>query len=239
MFMQRYFSNELKGDKFILNSDDLYHIIRVMRMKENDLIEVVYEKEVYLCSLNFNNGNCNVCLKEKLEDKDEDNYEIVLIIPLLKEAKMDLILQKSTELGVNKIIPVLMERSIVKIDKDRELKKIERWTKICKEASEQSMRVTIPVITEVKKLNDLDGLDGVKLVCSTIEKTNTIKMFLQTNKSYDKINIVIGPEGGLSLKEEEYLKSIGFSTVSLGKRIMRVETVPLFILSVLNYENME
>ena len=237
--MQRYFSNELKDNKFILNSDDLYHIMRVMRMKENDLIEVVYEKEVYLCNLCFTNGECNVCLKEKLEDKNEDNYEIVLIIPLLKEAKMDLILQKATELGVNKIIPVMMERSIVKIDKDREIKKIERWTKICKEASEQSMRVTIPIITEVKKLNELDGLDGVKLVCSTAEKTNTIKMFLQTNKSYDKINIAIGPEGGISSKEEEYLKSIGFSAVSLGKRIMRVETVPLFILSVLNYENME
>ena len=152
---------------------------------------------------------------------------------------MDLILQKATELGVNKIIPVVMERSIVHLDNDRQSKKIERWTKICKEASEQSMRVTIPVITEVKRITDLKSLEGVKLVCSTLEKENTIKMFLQSNKSYDKINIVIGPEGGLSLKEEDYLKSIGFTPVSLGKRIMRVETVPLFILSVLNYEIME
>jgi len=237
--MQRYFSSELKENEFKLKQDDLYHITRVMRMKENDLIEVVYEKEVYLCNLHFHNGECVVHINTKLEGKCDENSEIVLIIPLLKEAKMDLILQKATELGVNKIIPVIMERSIVKIDQDREIKKIERWTKICKEASEQSMRVTIPVITEIKKLNELDGLDGVKLVCSTIEKTNTIKMFLQTNKSYDKINVVIGPEGGLSLKEEEYLKSIGFVAVSLGERIMRVETVPLFILSVLNYENME
>lgn len=237
--MQRYFSNQLVENKFKLNNDDIYHITRVMRMKENDLVEVVYEKEVYLCSLEFNNGECCVTLKEKKEEARKENHEIVLIIPLLKEAKMDLMLQKATELGVNKIIPVIMERSIVKIDKDRETKKIERWTKICKEASEQSMRVTIPVITEVKELKELINLEGVKLVCSTLEKTNTIKMFLQTNKSYDKINIVIGPEGGLSLKEEEYLKSIGFTPVSLGNRIMRVETVPLFILSVLNYEIME
>jgi len=237
--MQRYFSSELNNNRFKLNNDDLYHITRVMRMKENDLIEVVYEKEVYLCNLEFHGNEVYVNVKEKIESVSEDNHEIVLIIPLLKEAKMDLILQKSTELGVSKIIPVIMERSIVKIDSDRELKKIERWTKICKEASEQSMRVTIPVITEVKKLSDLNDLDGVKLVCSTTEKTNTIKMFLQSNQSYDKINIVIGPEGGLSLKEEEYLNSIGFESVSLGKRIMRVETVPMFVLSVLNYEIME
>lgn len=237
--MQRYFSNELKNNNFKLKNDDIYHITRVMRMKENDLIEVVYEREVYLCNLEFNNGELYVNLKEKIESQNIDNHETVLILPLLKENKMDLILQKATELGVNKIVPVKMERSIVHIDKERELKKIERWTKICKEASEQSMRVTIPIITEVKELKDLECIDGVKLVCSTVEKTNTIKMFLQSNKSYDKINIVVGPEGGISLKEEEYLKSIGFTPVSLGSRIMRVETVPLFILSVLNYEIME
>lgn len=237
--MQRYFSNELNNNKFKLNNDDIYHITRVMRMKENELIEVVYKKEVYLCSIHFNNDDVDINVKEKLDNKNNDNSEIVLIVPLLKEAKMDLILQKSTELGVSKIIPVKMERSIVKIDEEKELKKIERWTKICKEASEQSMRVTIPVITEVKELKDLVDLDGVKLVCSTVEKANTIKLFLQSNKSYDKINVVIGPEGGLSMKEEEYLKSIEFTPVSLGNRIMRVETVPLFILSVLNYEFME
>jgi len=237
--MQRYFSNELKNNKFTLREDDLYHMIRVMRMKDKDFIEVVYEKEVYLCSLEFCGNDILVNVKEKIHSSSEENHEIVLIIPLLKEAKMDLILQKATELGVSKIIPVIMERSIVKIDSERELKKLERWTKICKEASEQSMRVTIPVITEVKKFSDLKDLDGVKLVCSTTEKENTIKLFLQSNKSYDKINIVIGPEGGLSLNEEKYLNSIGFESVSLGKRIMRVETVPMFILSVLNYEIME
>lgn len=237
--MQRYFSNDLHDNKFKLNSDDVYHITKVMRMSTTDLVEVVYKKEVYLCGLEFNSKEVYAVIKEKEENVLEDHLETVLIIPLLKEAKMDIILQKATELGVTKIIPVVMERSIVKIDKDRENKKIERWTKICKEASEQSMRVTIPIITEVKELKDLQELDGVKLVCSTVEKTNTIKMFLQTNKSYDKINIVIGPEGGLSPREEEYLKSIEFIPVSLGNRIMRVETVPMFILSVLNYEFME
>ena len=176
-------------------------------------------------------------LSNKLENNKNNNIEKVLIIPLLKENKMDLILQKSTELGVNKIIPVMMERSIIKLDSDKEIKKIERWAKICKEASEQSKRVDIPVITEVKSLKDLESIDGNKIVCSTKEKENTIKKFLSKN-DIKKINIVIGPEGVISPKEEEYLNSIGFTSISLGENIMRVETVPMFILSVLNYENM-
>lgn len=234
--MQRYFSKKLENNKFELNSDDLYHITRVMRMKSNDKIEVVYNNEVYICNLDFNN-QFEISIIEKLENNKNNNIEKVLIIPLLKENKMDLILQKSTELGVNKIIPVIMERSIIKLDKDKELKKIERWTKICKEASEQSKRVDIPVITEVKTLKELENIEGTKIVCSTKEKENTIKKFL-SNNDIKKINIVIGPEGGISPKEEEYLNSIGFTSISLGENIMRVETVPMFVLSVLNYEDM-
>lgn len=234
--MQRYFSKKLENNKFELNSDDLYHITRVMRMKSNDKIEVVYNNEVYICNLDFNN-QFEISIIEKLENNKNNNIEKVLIIPLLKENKMDLILQKSTELGVNKIIPVIMERSIIKLDKDKELKKIERWTKICKEASEQSKRVDIPVITEVKTLKELENIEGTKIVCSTKEKENTIKKFL-SNNDIKKINIVIGPEAGTSPKEEEYLNSIGFTSISLGENIMRVETVPMFVLSVLNYEDM-
>ena len=83
----------------------------------------------------------------------------------------------------------------------------------------------------------MENIDGTKIVCSTKEKENTIKKFL-TNNPIKKINIVIGPEGGISPKEEEYLNSIGFTSISLGENIMRVETVPMFILSLLNYENM-
>lgn len=236
--MQRYFSNKLVNNKFELNKDDLYHILTVMRMKTGDTIEVVYNEEVYICSLNISNNNVDVTIKSKEEKKELENVEKVLIIPLLKENKMDLILQKSTELGIDKIIPVIMERSIIKLDKDKELKKVERWNKICKEASEQSKRVNIPIVTEVKTLKELENIDGIKLVCSTKEKDNTIKKYLKNNNGYNKINVIIGPEGGIAPKEEEYLNSIGFESVSLGNNIMRVETVPIYILSVINYENM-
>lgn len=101
------------------------------------------------------------------------------------------------------------------------------------------MRVKIPVITEVKNLEDLKEINGLKIVCSTNERNNSLKKCLNNATNYDKIIIVIGPEGGLSDNEENRLEKIGFTKVTLGNRIMRVETVPLFVLSVLNYENME
>ena len=235
--MQRYFSNKLENNKFELNSDDIYHITKVMRMKTGDSIEVVYNNEVYICNLEIDN-TVNAFIKSKEETKTPKKFEKVLIIPLLKEQKMDLILQKSTELGVDKIIPVIMERSIVKLENGKETKKLDRWNKICKEASEQSKRIDIPLITNVKVLKELENIEGLKIVCSTKEKDNTIKKYLNDNKNYTSINVVIGPEGGISPKEEEYLNSIGFDSVSLGENIMRVETVPMYILSVINYENM-
>ena len=235
--MQRYFSNSKENDKLFLINDDIYHITRVMRIKDNDKIEVIYDNDLYICNVIINELPW-VDIISKEEGKIEDK-EIILAIPLLKEQKMDLVLQKATELGVTKIIPVIMERSIVKIDDSKEVKKIDRWSKICKEASEQSKRNSIPVISNIMTLKELVKEEGIKIVCSTIEKENNLKKFLTEHKNYDKIIIVVGPEGGISSKEEEYLVSEGFTRVSLGKRIMSVETVPIFILSALNYEFME
>ena len=236
--MQRYFSKIKKDYKFELKNDDIYHITKVMRMKDKDKVEVVYNSTVFICEVNVNELPF-VSIKEEVPNHNVNNYKVTLIIPLLKEPKMDLILQKATELGVYEIIPVIMKRSIIKLENGKEDKKIERWTKICKEASEQSKRTDIPLITNIKTIRELNNIEGIKLVCSTTEKQETIKKFLTTNQNYDRISIVVGPEGGISEDEEELLVNQGFTRVSLGDRIMRVETVPIFILSALNYELME
>lgn len=237
--MQRYFTNKKNNNNFILNDDDLFHIKTVMRMVDGEKIEVVYNKETYLCFLENVTTDIKVNIVEKLNDSFNKNPEIVLAIPLVKEQKMDLILQKSTELGVSKIIPFIAERSIIKLKSEKEPNKIERWQKICKEASEQSKRVDIPIVTSIKNLKDLVNFEGQKIVCSTKKSVNNIKMFLQKHAFCDKLLIVIGPEGGLTNQEEEFLIKNGFSQVTLGQRIMRVETVPLFLLSIINYEFME
>lgn len=237
--MQRYFTNKKSNNNFILSDDDLFHIRTVMRMVDGEKIEVVYDKETYLCSLENVNTDIKINIIEKLNDDFNKKLEIVLAIPLVKEQKMDLILQKSTELGVSKIVPFIAERSIIKLKSEKEPNKIERWQKICKEASEQSKRVDIPIVTSIKNLKDLVNFEGQKIVCSTKKSVNNIKMFLQKHAFCDKLLIVIGPEGGLTNQEEEVLIKNGFSQVTLGQRIMRVETVPLFLLSIINYEFME
>lgn len=233
--MQRYFSDKKENEYFILSENDLYHIKKVMRMNDGDKIEIVYNKDLYICELENNLGK--IIKKEDINLNKKTH--ITLVIPLLKEQKMDLILQKSTELGVDVIMPAIMKHSIVKIDESKVSKKIERWQKICKEASEQSKRLDIPLVTPIVTLKELKSIEGVKLTCSTSEKSLNLKNFIKKCPNYDKIILVIGPEGGLSKDEELYLKEIGFTSISLGDRIMRVETVPLFLLSVFNYETME
>jgi len=236
--MQRYFTTQKVDNYFILGKDDEYHIKRVMRMKDKDEIEVVYNGEVHLCSLENSGEHIKANILEKRDSKIGGAPKLVLIIPFLKEVKMDLIFQKGTELGVGEFIVVPTERSIVKVEEKKESSKVERWSRICKEASEQSKRTDIPVIEGLIDLKDLN-VDGLKIVCSTTENHKTIKNVLKSYDKCDKINIVIGPEGGLTETEENLLVDMGFVKTSLGKLIMRVETVPIYIMSVLNYEMME
>lgn len=237
--MQRYFAKEKLEDKFSLNSDDLYHIKTVMRMKTGDKVEVVYDDSVYLCEIELIKDNVIINLLEKLETETNLEPKIRLILPFLKEQKMDLILQKGTELGIDEFIFIETERTIVKVEDKKEQSKLDRWSRICKEASEQSMRLDIPNVKIERNKEALESLDGLKLLCSTQEKDKTIKNLLKNTRNYDKINIMIGPEGGFSLKEEIYFEKKGFTKVSLGSQIMRVETVPIFLASIIRYEYME
>lgn len=237
MIVQRYFAKSREGNFFILDDGDIHHITNVMRMSDGDFVEVVYNSILYKCKVSLDKS-LSIVYDSILDDKCCNDMEVILIVPVLKEQKMDLILQKSTELGVSRIIPITTERTIVKID-NKEDKKIVRWTRIVKEASEQCKRLSIPIIDNIKRIEDLNFSQGVKIVCSTRENEKNIKNVMQCNKNCDKMYIVVGPEGGLSISEEEKLNELGFVSVSLGSRIMRVETVPIYILSVLNYEFLE
>lgn len=237
--MQRYFAKEKNGNYFILGNDDIYHIRTVMRMKDNDKIYVVYEKTTYICCLENVKNDIQILIEEKLENNASSSLDVTLFLPLLKEQKMDLVLQKATELGISRIVPMVTSRSIIKLNDGKENKKLERWRRICKEASEQAHRNTIPEVSSVVNIKEIGSIPGLNLVCSTVEKEKNIKYVLQNKEEYDKINIVVGPEGGLSREEENYLKKVGFIPVTLGDNIMRVETVPIFILSIINYEYME
>lgn len=230
--MQRYF---IKNKDMLLEESDIRHIKKVMRMNINDKIEVVYNNKLHICEITSLEP-FNIKVIEKLDEDKKTKIELTVAVALVKEQKMDLILQKLTELGVSRIIPVSMERSIVKLDKERFNKKKVRWESICKEASEQSKRTNIPIIEDIKSIKDLTKKDAdLKLVASTKEKEKLLNYYLQSIEDCAKIIMVIGPEGGISDKEEDILVSNGYNRVSFGNLIFRVETATIYVASIINY----
>lgn len=232
--MQRYFK-DTNLDIFDLSSEDSYHIIKVMRNKIGDNIEVVIDKRLYICEIITIKDLVTVKRIEEVECDSELPCYVTIAQSLVKEQKMDLILQKSCELGVSEIIPVNTTRSIVKLDK-KENKKAARWNKILKEASEQSKRVVIPKLNEIMDIKDLTKLDyDLKFLCTVNESSMNFKNVLPKDLNNLKILFVIGPEGGFTEKEEKILIDSGFVSVSLGNRVLRTETASLCVLSIINY----
>ncbi len=237
--MQRYFVDQKIENKFTLNSEDSYHILKVMRMTIGDRIEIVFNEKTYICFI--------VCLEphivaEVLEEKSEMNelpISVTLVQALVKEQKMDIILQKATELGVDQMIPYQATRSVIKINQ-KETKKINRWQKIIKEASEQSKRTKIPKVQPVMTISDLLTLKDYdkKLLCTVQENTKNLKNLLSNVREGAKMIVVVGPEGGFTKEEEEQFIQAGFQTVSLGKSVLRTETASLFIMSAVRYHSM-
>lgn len=231
--MQRYFVKEKNNNQFILETTDVHHIKKVMRCKNNDKIEIVYDRKVYLCNIE-DIETMSLSILEIYEEERDSNVNLTIAVALVQEQKFDLILQKLTELGVNEIIPVKTERSIVKLDKTKEIKKKNRWETICKEASEQSHRTTIPKINDIITLKELlKEKKELNLICSLNDTTKPLEEYL-TNNIKD-ILFVIGPEGGFAKKEEEFLSENGFQSTSLGKRVLRVETAAIYVASIINY----
>ena len=218
-----------------IDDEDKRHIINVVRMNIGNFFNIVYNETLYTCKItNITKKDVEYEIVDENKLNNNKNYKIILATCLIKEQKMDYLLQKAAELGVDEIIPVISERTIVKVDNKKD-----RWNRILKEASEQSHRSKMPIIHEIIKLKDIINYKSdLKILCNTSEMSKNIKNVLQDNKKSDTILIAIGPEGGFSGKEVEFLIDNGFISVTLGDNILRAETVPLYLLSIINYEYM-
>ena len=236
--MQRYFIKDKYKDIITINKEDSHHIKNVMRMNIGDIVELVIDNKLYLGEIINLEDNVLVNITKHC-DVEETSFNVTIAQALVSETKMDYLLQKTTELGVNEIIPLKVERSVVDFSK-KEDKKIARWNKIVKEASEQSKRLSIPKINNIINIKDLIKLNyDIKVLCSVNEVSTSIKKVLEDVKSSDKILFVVGPEGGFTKDEEQMLIGNGFISTTFGKRVLRSETTGIFLMSIINYIFME
>ena len=231
--MQQYFGVSKKNNTLTLNNNDLNHIKNVMRMKENDEIIVVYEDKSYICSLNKDLLSADI--KEVFKEETMDN-KFTVYVPFLNDEKMSYIFKHGTELGINEFIVVEYTHCKYKLPKKDYEKKLLRWNKIIKEASEQSYRINKPILEKIIDIKNVESIANVNIMCS-LDKADVknICKVLTRNNCNDTISLVFGPEGGLSKQEEDMLESKGFIKTSLGNDVLRTETVPLMIASVIKY----
>ena len=252
--MSKFFvkTEQIENNNIIINGDDVNHIINVLRMKKGDEIQVCNQEtgdnyNAQITQYTKNEVDCEII--ERINKTTESDVNITLFQGLPKFEKMELIIQKNTEVGVKRIVPVIMERTVVKIDEKVASKKLERWQKIAEIAAKQSMRDIIPNIDNITKLKEIDTTEyDVVLVAYENEEHNKLKDELQklskkiegTNSNNNEENfniaIVIGPEGGISEKEIELLAEKNAKFVSLGRRILRTETAGLVMAGNILYE---
>lgn len=233
--MQRYFIEKIENGIVKFNDEQSHHLIKVMRMKPGDQITCVIEQKVYLCQIETINPLI-VKVVEELEEKHELDVNVTLLYCLPKGDKLDLVIQKATELGVREIILVQSERCIAKIKQEDQQRKLMRFQTIAKEASEQSKRVIIPQINKVIKFKDINkyNFDHQFIAYENEDQLNFYESLLNLKKG-DSIGILIGSEGGFSIEEVKYAQENGYRSISLGKRILRSETAVFYSLSAISF----
>lgn len=245
--MYKFFVPNIQVNNEIIEivGEDVNHIRNVLRfdIEEKMLISNIDTLETYIVKIKEIYEDKIVCvLLEKQNKTTEAKIHLHIFQGLPKQEKMESIIQKATELGVNEITPLKMERCIVKLDEKQESKKIQRWQKIAEVAAKQSKRDKIPCINysiNIKNVcKNIEGYDIVLLAYEEEQNTHLKQILRNINKKQElKIAIIVGPEGGISKQEIELLENIpNLKIISLGSRILRTETAPIVLSSILMYE---
>ena len=242
--MPKFFvkANQIENNEIKIIGEDVKHIGQVLRAKEGEKVTIcnIDERVSYITKIAKITPEYVLCTIETvLQENLESKIDITVFQGLPKADKMEYIIQKNTELGVKKFVPVAMKRSIVKLDEKEAKKKVERWQKIAESAAKQSGRDFIPKVEmpiNVLKLSEEISKYDIMVLAYEEEKENTLKNELKKITAFEgmKIGVIIGPEGGIDKSEIDELK--GSKIVSLGKRILRTETASIVMVSNIIYE---
>lgn len=241
--MHRFFvdDSQIYEDYIRIIGGDVNHIKNVLRLSENEKIEISNKDgKCFVAKISSIQSDAIIAtILEQRQGLNEPDTKVVLFQGLPKASKMDFIIQKTVEIGIYEIYPVITDRTIVKIkDVKKVNKKIERWNKIALEAAKQCKRDIVPKINNVINFDKmLDMLSNEKniIVPYEDEKSLSVKEILR-DCNRNTINLIIGPEGGFETEEIRRLKNIDASIVTLGPRILRSETAGMVALSIILYE---
>lgn len=246
-FVKREYIN---NDVVEIRDDDFNHISNSLRLKTGDKIIVSTEDKFdFIVELkDFKKDYVTGLIIKKLKNKTEPSINVDIGQAIPKSRNIEFVIQKGTEIGANKFIPLYTERTIVKLNQKKEKKRLKRWESIVKEAAKQSKRGNIPQInriiniSKINKVSELFNQYDLILLLYTKEDRSGIKSVLKKYKDENIKNILllIGPEGGFSKDEVKLFKKIEgdfiLETVTLGERILRTETAGLTALSAILYE---
>ena len=250
--MHRFFvePDQISETAIVISGEDFKHITKVLRLGKDDLIEVCDGQGTdYQVALNSPGEQLvtGSIIRQYPSRGETPELEITLFQGLPKGAKMEVIIQKSVELGVYAVVPFSSQRAISQI-KDKPNKKIERWQRIAYEAAKQSKRGIIPEIRLPQTLKDvLKAVDRYDLMILAYEDENRLSLkaaLAAFEEKYElqseadkplKIGVIIGPEGGFDPREVAACQEAGVVSVTLGQRILRTETAGMVVLSQLNF----
>lgn len=217
--MFRVFQDSLE----VLSDENRHHLLNVVRLSPDEEFEVVSSGKVYRAI--YDDG---LKILREVENSHETRIPIHLYMALIKQDKFELALEKTTEVGVSSITPVIFKRTVVNI-KGKEDKKLLRWQKILESAAKQSKRDIIPTINSPEKLENINfkGTLIVPYECAEEIYIDDVLKDTKDIKDIEEISILIGPEGGFDESEIEFLKTLGCNIVTLGTRILRAETAAI------------
>lgn len=241
--MHKFFvtPDSINESKATITGDDVKHIYKVLRLKAGDKIVINDTRgNEYLGSIeNVNKAAVDISILEKVQDSSESPIKITLFQGLPKSAKMDYIVQKGTEIGINEIIPIITGRVVVK-NEIGEYKKTDRWQRIALEACKQCKRSSIPKIASPIEFNELlellKAFDTIVVPYENEAGLGIKKMVSDLKHKAYNIAVIIGPEGGFEESEIDELSEMGAYIVTLGPRILRTETAGIVCSAILEYE---
>ena len=221
--------DENNGKILIKDKSDCNHIQNVYRLNIDDELRIIDgEYEYFTKIIAISKKEVVVKILEKKEDSYSLNVNIDVAMGILKNDKMNLAIQKLTEIGVNKISPLKTERVVVKINEKKE-----KWDVVVREALKQCRGIKFTEITPVKKLAEIDYSKYDKIIFA-YENSDESKSLSEIIEKEDKnILYIIGPEGGITQEEVDFLKNNKAIEISLGKRILRAETAAIVVCGII------